>query len=214
MSGNWWRLKAGEHRGLPHWPKSRRSPAERASLSAGFHQKVDMSHVWAGPSVKSAMEQNPVTESRWVHASISVGVGLFILALTLSAVYIPQLRVLHVFQALIYVAVIVLTRRNSAWGYGVGVIIAVFWNGFNLFVTHLFEAGAGQLWSLLRTGHVSRPDTLMVLVGGVAHFWLIIACMAGFLRLRPDMKHWGQFLAGGLLALAYFILIVVTTAPH
>jgi hypothetical protein len=116
------------------------------------------------------------------------------------------------FQALIYVAVIVLTRRNSAWGFGVGVIIAVFSNGLNLFVTHLFHAGAGQFWSLLRTGHVSRPDTLMVLVGGVAQFLLIIACITGF--LRPGKKHWGQFFAGGFLALACLLLIVVTTAPH
>jgi hypothetical protein len=149
-----------------------------------------------------------------VRVTIPVGVGLFIVALTLSAVFVPQLRLLHVFQALIYVAVIALTRRNSAWGFGVGVVIAVFWNGLNLFVTHLFQAGAGQFSSLLRTGHVSRPDSLMVLVGGVAHALLIMACMAGFLQLRPGLKQWGQFLAGGVLALAYLMLIVVTTAPH
>lgn len=160
------------------------------------------------------MRQDAVTGSRWVLLSIFVGVGLFILALTLSAMFVPQLRLLHLLQSLIYVAVVVLTRRNSAWGFGIGVIIAVVWNGLNLFVTHLFQAGAGQFWSLLHTGHVSRPDTLMVMVGGMAHFLLIIACMTGFLQLRPRMKHWGQFFAGGLLALAYLILIVATTAPH
>ncbi len=36
-------------------------------------------------------------------------------------------------------------------------------------------AGAGQFWSLVRTDHVSRPDTLMVMVGGVGHFLLIIS---------------------------------------
>jgi hypothetical protein len=160
------------------------------------------------------MRQTPASVSRWVYGSILVGTGLFILALTLSAVVVPGLRLLHLFQGLIYVAVVELTRRNSAWGFGVGVIIPVLWNGFNLFVTHLFQAGAGEFWSLLATGHVSRPDTLMVLLGGVAHFLLIIACMAGFLQLRPCFKHWGQFLAGGLLGVAYLVLIVVTTAPH
>jgi hypothetical protein len=38
--------------------------------------------------------------------------------------------------------------------------------------------------------------------------------MAGFLQLGPGRKQWGQFFGGGLLALAYFILIVVTIAPH
>jgi hypothetical protein len=167
-----------------------------------------------GFSVKSGMRQTPVRGSRWIRVAIFIGVSLFLLALTVSAVFIPQLRLLHLFQALIYVAVLVLTRRNSPWGFGVGVIIATAWNCLNLFVTHLFQAGAGQFWSLLHTGHVSRPDTLMVMVGGVGHFLLIRACMAGFLQLRPGIKQWGQFFAGGLLALAYFGLIIATLAPH
>ncbi len=67
---------------------------------------------------------------------------------------------------------------------------------------------------LVRTGHVSRPDTLMVMIGGVAHFLLIAACLAGFIRLRPRKKQWGQFFAGGFLALAYFALIIAIAAPR
>jgi hypothetical protein len=119
-----------------------------------------------------------------------------------------------VFQALIYVAVVELTRRNSAWGFGVGVIIPALWNGFNLLVTHLFQAGAVEIWSLVATGQVSRPDTLMVLVGGLAHVLLIIACMTGFLQMHPSMTDWRRFFAGGLLAFFYLILIVAITAPH
>ena len=115
--------------------------------------------------------------SRWIRVSIAIGAWLFILALAVSAAVVPQLRVLHVFQALIYVAVLVLTCRNRPWGFGIGVIIPVAWNCLNLFVTHLFQAGALQFWSLVSTGHVSRPDTLMVMVGGMAHFLLMIACM-------------------------------------
>ncbi|HXE36628.1 MAG TPA: hypothetical protein VN087_22130 [Verrucomicrobiae bacterium] len=160
------------------------------------------------------MKENLITGSGWVHVSITVGVALFIFALTVSAFLIPQLRLLHVFQALIYVAVIVLTRRNSSWGFGIGVVIPILWNALNLFVTHLFQAGAGQFWSLLRTGHVSRPDTLMVFVGSVAHFLLITACMTGFLELRPGRKQWGQFFGGGLLTFGYFALIVAIMAPR
>jgi hypothetical protein len=160
------------------------------------------------------MKENLITGSGWVHVSIAVGVALFIFALTVSAFLIPQLRLLHVFQALIYVAVIVLTRRNSSWGFGIGVVIPILWNALNLFVTHLFQAGAGQFWSLLRTGHVSRPDTLMVFVGSVAHFLLITVCMTGFLELRPGRKQWGQFFGGGLLTFGYFALIVAIMAPR
>src|SRR4029077_7344857 len=115
------------------------------------------------------MNQNPGAGSGWTRVSILIGCGLFIFALTVSAILVPQLRVLHFFQALIYVVVAVLTLRNSAWGFGAGVIIAAAWNCLNLFVTHLMQAGAGQFWSLLTTGHVRRPDTLMVMVGGMAH---------------------------------------------
>ncbi len=75
-----------------------------------------------------------------------------------------QLRLLHLFQALIYLAVIALTRRNSPWGFGIGVIIPVSWNCLNLFVTHNFEAGAEQFWSLVRTGHMSGSETLTLVV--------------------------------------------------
>jgi hypothetical protein len=160
------------------------------------------------------MNQDPVSGSRWVRASIPIGAGLFIVALALSAALIPQLRLLHLLQALIYVAVILLTRRNSPWGFGAGVIVPTAWNCLGLFITHLIQAGAVQLWLLVRTGHVSRPDTLAVLLGGVAHFLLIIACIAGFLQLRPERKQWAQFFGGGLLAMAYFALIIVTTAPR
>jgi len=160
------------------------------------------------------MRQNPAGGSRWIRVSISIGVGFFIFALAVSAFFVPQLRLLHVFQALIYVAVIVLTRRNSLWGFGIGVIIPTAWNCLNLFVTHLFQKGAVLFWSLVRTGHVSRPETMMVMVGGVAHFLLIVACVAGFLQLRPRGKQWGQFFGGGVLASAYFALIIAIAAPR
>ena len=158
------------------------------------------------------LNSDPATRSTSTHVWIPIGAALFVVALGVSALVVPQLRLLHVLQALIYVAVIVLTRRNSPWGFGIGVIIPAAWNCLNLFVTHLFQAGAWQFWSLVRTGHMSRPETLMVMVGGMAHFLLIVACMAGFLQLRPHIKQWAQFIAAGFLASAYFALIVGTAA--
>jgi hypothetical protein len=157
---------------------------------------------------------HPVTRSRWVHASILVGIGLFLLALAVSAAIIPQLRLLHLLQALIYVVVLILTSRNSPWGFGAGTIIAIAWNSLNSFVTHLFQAGAGQIWTLIHGGHVTRPETLMVTIGAVGHFILIIACIAGFLEQKPRAKNWAQFFGGGFLVLAYMALIIATTAPR
>ncbi len=136
-----------------------------------------------------------------------------LIALAGSAFIIPALRPLHLLQALIYVAIIVLARRNSPWGYGAGFTIAVFWNALSLFVTHLIQAGAGELESLLRTGHVNRPDTLMVFFAGIGHFILIVACLAAIFR-STDNRRWWKFAGGGVLVLAYFALIVAVARPR
>jgi hypothetical protein len=83
----------------------------------------------------------PNSAQAWTY----IGATLFLSALLVSAIVIPGLRLLHSFQALIYIAVIVLARRNSPWGYGAGFAIAIVWNGMNLFVTHLIQVGAAAI---------------------------------------------------------------------
>ncbi|HEX4849570.1 MAG TPA: hypothetical protein VFV08_02135 [Puia sp.] len=150
---------------------------------------------------------------RWTYYSIILGSVIFLIALAVSAFFVPQLRILHLLQALIYVAIIILARRNSPWGLGIGVIISLFWNCLNLFVTHLFQAGAGQLASALHGRHITRPDTMMVFIGGMGHFILIFSCIAAFVKLKPARKQWLQFFVGGFLAVVYLIVIVMLVAP-
>jgi hypothetical protein len=104
---------------------------------------------------------------------LALGFSLF--ALAGSAVIIPQLRLLHFLQALIYVAVMILARRDSPWGFGAGFTIAVIWNGFSIFVTRFMQAGAVAFWSFLRTGQAHDLDKMMVTLGGLGHFILIVA---------------------------------------
>ncbi len=152
--------------------------------------------------------------SGWINASILAGAGFFIFALFLSAVFDPAIRVLHTLQAFIYVAVIVLTRKNIAWGFGAGCVIGAFWNYVNLFVTTFVKAGLEQTSILLQTGKMPRPDLLIAVVAAGGHFVLIIACLAGFLRTRPKARQWVEFWAGGTLAVGYFVGIVITTGPQ
>jgi hypothetical protein len=155
-----------------------------------------------------------VPGSHWTRVWIPLGAGLFIFALAGSAVAVPQLRLLHSFQALIYVAVILLARRDSPLGFGAGIAIAVAWNSLEWLGPHLIQAGAHELWTFLSTGQIRRPDTLMAFIAGIAHIILIVACLAAFRQLHPGKKEWWQFLAGGLLVLAYFAVIVATMLPH
>ncbi|HET6999843.1 MAG TPA: hypothetical protein VFI33_00955 [Puia sp.] len=165
---------------------------------------------------KRIREQNAgsVEMPLWVRVSIPIAVGLFIFALAISAAVVPRLRLLHLLQALIYVAILILTRRNNAWGFGIAVFIAVAWNGLNLFVTNLSEIGARLFLSFLRTGHVNRPDTVMVFIGTMAHFLLIAASITGFILLKPDKKQWFRFFAGGVLVIVYMAFIAAIAAPR
>jgi hypothetical protein len=154
------------------------------------------------------------TNPTWINTLILIGAGFFIFALVLSAVFDPRIRVLHVLQALIYVAVIVLTRKTSAWGFGAGTFIALFWNYTNLFVNTFFQAGLQQLSILLETGRIPRPDLLIAVVAVAGHFLLIAACIVGFLRTHPVARSWAKFVGGGALAVGYFVAIIITTGPQ
>jgi hypothetical protein len=145
---------------------------------------------------------------------VPIGAGIFIVALAISAAVVPAIRPLHVFQALIYVAVILLARRNSAWGLGAGTAVAVAWNILQFFVTGLMQTGVVVLLLFLRTGQLRRLDTMMVTLGWFGHCVLIASCVAAFMQHRPDRRAWQKFLVGGALALTYFACIIATLLPR
>ncbi len=150
----------------------------------------------------------------WIKVCIRIGAGFFIFALILSAVFDPKIRLLHTLQALIYVAIIVLTRKQNAWGFGAGFFIASLWNYTNLFVTTFVRGGMRQLALMLQTGHLHRPDLVVAVVAAGGHFLLLFACLAGWLRMRPDLRQVGEFVGGGVAAVAYFVAIIFTTGPQ
>jgi hypothetical protein len=154
--------------------------------------------------------EHGVSRSRWIRNSILIGVWFFIFALAVAAIFDPRIRVLHIFQALIYLAVLVLTRRNSPWGFGMGALIAIFWN--YIFLVSLIGLGVETVWINLRSG---RPDLILQLLASLSQVLLIVACLAGFLSSQPTIKQWMQFVAGGLLAVSYFIVsIMILTGPR
>ena len=143
-----------------------------------------------------------------------VGATLFLAALLVSAIVYPELRLLHTFQALIYIAVVVLVRRNSAWGYGAGFAVAIVWNGIGLFVTHLIQSGAVAFWSSLRSGHVQQLVPIMVTLGGIGHFILIVAALFAVVGHNAEARKWWKFAGGGVLSVAYFAVLVVIFGHH
>ena len=79
------------------------------------------------------MNNIPAKRSSSTHVWIPIGASLFLVALALSAAAVPQLRLLHILQALIYVAIVILARRNNVFALGAGFTIAVAWNCLEFF---------------------------------------------------------------------------------
>ena len=145
--------------------------------------------------------------ARWPLAAIHVGASLFIVALAGSVFFDPAIWILHLCQALIYVAVMVFARRGSSWAFGAGFTVAVLWNGTNLFATGFIAAGLHALQAGLSTGHILRPVLLLVLVGALGHFLMIAGCLVCFFHSGSGRRPWGRFLGGGVLGFAALVLI-------
>jgi hypothetical protein len=154
-----------------------------------------------------------VINATWINACILLGSGIFVFGLVLSAVFAPEWRLLHALQALIYVAVVGLPRRRSAYGFGAGIGVAVFWNSIGIFWSTLFLEGIENLWDAMRTGSAPRPDLFLQLLAFGGHMLIIVACLVGFLRTRPGIRQWGQFAAGGVLVIGYLVAIVFAVGP-
>ena len=54
----------------------------------------------------------------------------------------------------------------------------------------------------------------LVLLGAIAHFVLIGACVAALFDRRIDDKKPWKIVAGGVSVLAYFALIIAVSAPR
>jgi hypothetical protein len=160
-----------------------------------------------------AAPTKPATNAAWINAFILVGSVMFLCALAVSAIFLPQWRVLHVLQALPYVAIIALTRRKSAWGFGAGVFTATFWNVLVLFRSPVGPQATQAIENLFRAGQAQRPDVLLQLFGACGHVLIIAACLVGFFRTRPAARQWSQFAAGGVLTIGYFLAMAFTVGP-
>jgi len=148
-------------------------------------------------------------------AAIYLFCGGFIAVLLVSAYFEREVLPLHLSQSLIYVAVAWLSRRQSKWGYAIGIAIAAEWNAYNLFVSNFIRAGFRQLGLLIHEGRITNPVHLCGALGGIDHFALIASLVWAYARL-PNKKYCDVFilLGGALLVTAYFFGIIALLWPQ
>ncbi len=147
--------------------------------------------------------------------AIIVAATGFIAILALSAVYDHTIIWLHVFQALMYVAVIALVLRRDRLGYFLGVSIAALWNYTAMFVDNFFRNGLRALAHLTATGQLTHPDQLIA-VGAVTFHFVIIA--AGLVLIVQTSRRAGADLLRLIVVFAvstgYFAADVALCQPR
>ena len=114
---------------------------------------------------------------------ILIGAGFFIIVLAVSAIWEADIRWLHFFQALMYVATIVLSLRRSRWGYFIGISAAGLWDYANIVATTFFLNGLQQLSEWVHTGALVRPDLLIAVPAWFSNFFVIVGCLWAYWRL-------------------------------
>jgi hypothetical protein len=148
-------------------------------------------------------------QHRALHACIYLSAAVFIVILQLTGWFEPAIRTLHIFQSLLYVAIVVLCARRSVAGYGAAIGIAAFWNTANLFVTTFIHSGWTALIRLVRTGHEAHPELIVAPIAAAAHFVLIAACIAAY-AARPRKRKFDPAIvfASALASILAFYLII------
>ena len=121
---------------------------------------------------------------------ILVGATFFIFVLALSAVWEADIRWLHLVQAWMYLATIVLGFRHNRWGYFIGISAAGLWDYTNVFATTFLFNGLESLSQWIHTEHLERPDLLIAIPAWLSNFLVIAGCIWGYSRLLE--KRWGD----------------------
>ena len=94
--------------------------------------------------------------------------------LAVSAVFIPEIRWLHVAQAAVYVIAVFLSIRQRPWGYFVGASAGLFWGVVGMFGSPLFAELIAQ---------PTRPDLVMQALAWLANLAVVVGSVLGYQRL-------------------------------
>jgi hypothetical protein len=114
---------------------------------------------------------------RFLDGMIVVAALGFIAILALAAVFDRTILWLHVFQALMYVAVIGLIAARNRWAYFIGLSIAALWNYMAMFVNSFFGNGLRALQESIAAGKLVHADQIISVAAVTFHFMMIVGSL-------------------------------------
>jgi hypothetical protein len=161
------------------------------------------------------VNRNTSWPTRATDLSVAACAALFITVLAISAYWDPTIRMLHVFEAVPYIAAGALCLRRSAFGYAVAIAGGAFWLWCAGFLTTFVRNGFQQFELLLRTGTIPRPDVLIAMPAALATAGLVIFAIASYVRHRN--KSWrdlGVTAAAFIAVPLFFLAIFKAFAPR
>jgi len=155
---------------------------------------------------------------RRAHAidALAAGCALaFIVILGIAAYWDRTIRVLHVFEALPYALAAMLCLRRHKFGYMLGAASGGFWLWTAGTLTTFVRNGFERVATLLRTGHVDRPDILIAAPAACFTGGLVLFSLWGYSRVQN--KSWsdlGLFVVAVGMVAGFFVAIFAAFAPQ
>jgi len=150
--------------------------------------------------------------SDWLAAGSSV---LFVAVLAIAAYWDPSIRVLHLFEAIPYLAAATLILGRHKAGYVLGATFGAFWLWMAGFLTTFIANGFQRFVALLRTGSVDRWDLFLAVPAAIGAGGLLVFSIASYARSYNKSAHDLFALAGASAGTAvFFIGIFYLFAPQ
>ena len=150
-----------------------------------------------------------------VDNGIIAATALFIPILALSAFWDPTIRVLHLFEALLYVGVAVLCVRRFKVGYALGVASGAFWLLMAWGLTTFVKNGFQTLALSLRVHQLRRPDLLIAIPAWASMIALVALSILGYARSsRKSARDIGVFVIASVAVIAFYFAIFTAFTPR
>jgi hypothetical protein len=141
--------------------------------------------------------------------------AVFVVILAVSAYWDPSIRLLHLFEAVPYLAAGWLCLRRVKIGYLLAIASGLFWLWVAGTRTTFVREGFRFAMRLLQTGQFERPGILIAAPAALATGGMVLFGLWGYLRARN--KGWSDV---GVLAVlfvcmtGYFMAICAVFAPQ
>ena len=140
---------------------------------------------------------------------------VFVAILAISAYWDPTIRMLHLFEAVPYLAAAWLCLRRVKIGYLLAIAGGLFWLWVAGTRTTFVSNGFTLAGRLLRTGHLERPDVLIAAPAAIVTAGMALFGLWGYARVRnKSVADLGLFVASLVFVTGYFIAICAAFAPR